>query len=121
MSSETKKIAYLKTKGLKTDLFSYSQDEIYKSLPEFDKTSSRQLSKLFKSSSISNRYSIFENLLNEGEFSFQKISLLSTADRNNLYRKHAPQIFHNAAKAILNEIDNFDYRNITHIITASCT
>jgi alpha-pyrone synthase len=122
-NDESRTQVFLKTKGLKKSLYRYSQSEIFNSLPGFDRNSERQLSMLFKNSSISNRYSIFENLLDSeiGEFSFEKISRLSTTERNDLYRQYAPKLFFDASRELIEEIDNFEVKKITHLITVSCT
>ncbi len=113
---------YLTTKGNLGNFASYSQEELLNFIDHFSPESQRLLSTLFKNSKIEYRHSIFNTLLDiKAEQNLKKISILSTAERNTLYRQTAPKVFKDAAINLFHELDNFKVSDITHVITASCT
>jgi len=84
----------------------------------------RKLKALFRASGISYRYSVLDDYARSSDFTFYpnniKHGLPGTKARGELYRKHAPALSADAIRQALNKT-TLTARDITHLITISCT
>lgn len=86
----------------------------------------RLLRAVFKATGIKKRYSIFSDFCkNPGEFTFfpndPDSSFPSTAKRMEIYKDNALDLALMAIDDCFSQIDNFNKKEITHLITVSCT
>lgn len=84
------------------------------------------LKSIYKSSGIENRYSVISDYGKlPGEFEFfpnqAGESFPTTSARMHLYKENALNLALEAIKNCLNSLDEFDKKEITHLITVSCT
>lgn len=114
--------------GIATPPFKRTQDEIADLISIGFHLNERQkkiLKKIYKSSGIETRYSVLTDYSKQpGEFEFfpntPKENFPSTSKRMNLYKDNALNLAITSIENCLNSI-KFDRRNITHLITVSCT
>ncbi|MGC4022651.1 MAG: type III polyketide synthase [Cyclobacteriaceae bacterium] len=88
-----------------------------------DEMQRRKMHAVFRSSSINTRHSVLSDYGKENDFSFYSNNknlepFPSTAKRMHEYQKHASQL---SLKAIRNCINEASIKEITHLITVSCT
>ncbi len=85
-----------------------------------DKDLERKLSVLYRQTQIDQRYSVVSSFTRDGNFHFNKQAkeLFSTADRMKIYEKEAIIL---AEKSIHDLKIDFPVKEITHLITFSCT
>jgi len=103
----------------------YSQDSIktrIKRLLNADAKTNRYIESIYQNSEIDTRYSC---ILNPDEF-FRisengKILNPSTKMRNDLFTVSARKLFVDAARSTIKNCPNTDFKDITHLITVSCT
>jgi alpha-pyrone synthase len=84
------------------------------------------LKAIYKASGIDVRYSVISDYSRvSGEFEFfpndPEGSFPTTAERMKLYKTHALPLALNAIENCLGGLDNFNKKEITHLITVSCT
>ncbi|HHF7365417.1 TPA: type III polyketide synthase [Legionella bozemanae] len=114
--------------GIATPPFMRTQDEIADLISigfHLDALQKKVLKKIYKSSGIETRYSVLTDYCKQpGEFEFfpntPKESFPSTSQRMNLYKDNALNLAITSIENCLNSIE-FDRKNITHLITVSCT
>ena len=84
------------------------------------------LKRIYKSSGIETRYSVLSDYCKlPGEFEFfpnhPDDSFPTTADRMKIYKDHALNLALAAIENCLNSLGTFNKKEITHLITISCT
>lgn len=82
---------------------------------KLDSKQASWLKKLYDTSQIDTRYSVLEDFANN---EFWKRAPPTTAQRNALYKEHAPRL---SKKACVKALQGIDPKTITHIIYVSCT
>jgi predicted naringenin-chalcone synthase len=100
--------------------------EIVADILDLEGTERRLLKRLYKATQIEYRYSVIGDYLKQrGEFEFfpndYDASFPSTAARMSLYKANALNLGLSAIENCLASIKNVDPRDITHLITVSCT
>lgn len=85
-----------------------------------DKELERKLSVLYRQTKIDKRYTVVSSFTRDGNFHFNKKqnNLFSTSERMKIYEKEALIL---AEKSIHDLNINFPVKEITHLITFSCT
>lgn len=86
----------------------------------------RLLKLVYRSTGIEYRYSVLSDYCkNPGEFEFfpndQETPFPSTASRMQIYKDNALKLALNAIKNCVTQLQNFHIKEITHLITISCT
>ncbi|WP_454780762.1 type III polyketide synthase [Legionella sp. WA2022007384] len=114
--------------GVANPPFKRTQDEIADLISvgfHLDEVQKKVLKKIYKSSGIETRYSVLTDYCKQpGQFEFfpntPKESFPSTLQRMNLYKDNALKLAIVSIENCLNSIE-FDRKEITHLITVSCT
>lgn len=88
-----------------------------------DETERRKMHAVFRASAINTRYSVLNDYGKENDFTFYPNTkglepFPSTAKRMQVYREYACTLSLNAIKK---SIDDAEIRQVTHLITVSCT
>lgn len=108
---------------------SYEQDFLRDQMKEYisdERTTQSIIHRIYSNSGIEKRHSVINDFHANGDprLFFQKdgsLSTPSTGSRNELYSKHAKQLFVDIARQLIEEQDQIGKDEITHIITVSCT
>jgi alpha-pyrone synthase len=79
---------------------------------ELDPTASTRLQKIYNSCGIDSRHTVLEDFLIENA---------STGQRMELYKEHALPLCLKAVRDCLEGLVDYDVKNISHLITFSCT
>lgn len=93
---------------------------------QLDRADSRKLGAIFNASGIDYRYSVLEDYGMESGFTFYPNTpdfepFPSTAKRMEFFRKNALELSFRAVQNMMQSIDHFDLRQVTHLITVCCT
>lgn len=93
---------------------------------QLDKEEADSLRILYRASGIESRYSVIEDYGNPKHFSFYSNSknmepFPSTKQRLELFRTQSLSLSKEAAQTCFSQIQNFDAKQITHLIVVSCT
>lgn len=108
----------------------FSQDQIFhfmKDAHQLDANNARRLEKLYQVSGIDFRHSVLNDFgKSRGEYDFfgNEIGLEpfpSTQHRGQVFESNALKLSLNAVKNCFAELKNFHQKEITHLITVSCT
>lgn len=108
----------------------FSQDQIFrfmKDAHQLDANNARRLEKLYQVSGIDFRHSVLNDFgKNRGEYDFfgNEMGLEpfpSTQDRGQIFESNALKLCLNAIKNCLSKLPSFQLKNISHLITVSCT
>lgn len=115
--------------GIATPSYTQSQAKVIemmkKHLP-LTKSEQRLLKTVYQNSGIHHRHSVLEDFIKtEESLSFfpndPTLPYPSTAERMTVYKENALTLALSAIHQCLNFKDHFDRKNITHLITVSCT
>lgn len=108
----------------------FSQEQIFefmKDAHQLDEENARRLHKLYQVSGIEHRYSVLNDFgVTKGNYSFfgNEAGLEpfpTTSQRGAIFQKTALNLCLSAIEDCLSKLKNFDVKQITHIITVSCT
>ncbi len=98
--------------------------DLLKAQPQLDRLAQRLIPGVFNASGIDTRYSVIEDYTGKGGPFFDagtgKMLSPGTGLRNELYTREAATLFVAAGKQAL-EQSGFEARDITHVVTVSCT
>lgn len=122
-------MSYITSIGIAVPDNCFNQSELGKFMVkamQLDYKNSRKLQAIFRSSGISQRYSVLDDYGKEEAFSFYPNTtdfepFPSTEKRLTLYQQHAVQLSIAAVKDCTARFQNFNLSNITHLIVVSCT
>lgn len=86
----------------------------------------RIIHRIYSNSGIEKRHTVIHDFNSNGDprFFFQKdgsMATPSTGDRNNVYTEKAKKLFVDTARKTIEENPSVTKRDITHVITVSCT
>jgi len=86
----------------------------------------RIIHRIYSNSGIEKRHTVIHDFNNNGDprFFFQKdgsMTMPSTGERNSLYTEKAKKLFVDTARKTIEDNPNIKTRDITHVITVSCT
>ncbi|MBT2531340.1 type III polyketide synthase [Arthrobacter sp. ISL-48] len=103
--------------------------DVFAAQPGLTRLGSRLVSTCFDSAAIDTRYTAVEELTMDSradnpQFFDPATGLLlnpSTKVRNDIFGREATKLFVNAAQAAVDACPDLDLRDITHLITVSCT
>ncbi len=99
--------------------------DLFAAQPGFDRKSQRLVGAAFDAAAIDTRHTVLPHLaggsgdglpVRDGD----RLLMPSTGDRNDEYRRRAPELFAEAARSALAE-SGLDARAVTHVVTVSCT
>lgn len=107
----------------------YKQDFLRDRMKEYvsdNRTTKSIIHRIYSNSGITKRHSVINDFRQNGHarFFFQKDGSLaapSTGSRNEVYSRHAKELFVEVARKLVNENASIDAKEITHVITVSCT
>lgn len=108
----------------------FSQEQIFefmKSAHQLDEQNARRLHKLYQVSGIAHRHSVLEDFGEpKGDYPFfgnepGLTPFPTTAQRGIIFQQNALNLCLSAIDDCLKNLKNFDVKQITHIITVSCT
>ena len=93
---------------------------------DLDEHYEKLLQDIYDATGIINRYSIFpDGSLNNTDVIFfpnkERKTFLSTSERMQIYKEHAPTLAVKAIKQCLAEKEDISPSDVTHLITVSCT
>ncbi len=108
----------------------FSQEQIFsfmKDAHQLDDNNSRRLESLYKGSGIDFRHSVINDFGKErGDYDFFGNDLglepfPTTSKRGDIFQSHALNLSLTAIDDCTKNLKNFDKKNVTHLITVSCT
>lgn len=107
----------------------YKQDFLRDRMKEYvsdNRATKSIIHRIYSNSGITKRHSVINDFRQNGHarFFFQKDGSLAsptTGSRNEVYSSHAKKLFVDVARKLLNENPSFEAKDITHVITVSCT
>ena len=122
-------MSYITSIGIAVPDNRFAQSEIGKFMVnamQLDYENSRKLQAIFRSSGISQRYSVLDDYGKEKDFTFYPNTsgfepFPSTEKRLALYQEHAVQLSTAAIKDCVGKLAGFNLKSITHLIVVSCT
>lgn len=105
--------------------YSYQQQEVGAQMLEWtlDPRDKRLVRMLYRHSGIDTRHSVIADW-GDSFFAVAEDSTPiqpSTEERNNIYTREASVLATDLGRKVLNRSDNFSAKDITHVVTASCT
>lgn len=115
--------------GTANPLYQRNQDELSELISSISNLSVAQkkiLRAVYRATGIKKRYSVLNDFCKTpGEFTFfpndPNASFPSTAQRMEIYKANALNLALKAISDCFNQLDNFNKKEITHLITVSCT
>lgn len=111
--------------GTATPPFRFSREEVLKFMIEAHGLDSREagrLTKLYENSGIENRYSVISDFKSSNPGSaFFANNFPTTTQRGQLYEEQAKQIAKAAVENLFSDLRTILPKQITHLITVSCT
>ncbi len=118
--------AYIHQIEQRVPKFSYTQNDLRDRMKEIvkgDEKDRRLLHYIYGRSGINTRYSVVDDFNKEGSFELffnGQGDSPGTKSRNDIYIKKGRQLFVDVARQLL-DTSEFDAKEITHLITVSCT
>lgn len=108
---------------------SYQQQFLRDRMKEYlggNRATERIIHRIYSASGIQKRHSIINDFNANGSarLFFEKdgsLSTPSTGNRNDLYTQYSKKLFTDVAQQLIQQQEQFDADDITHVITVSCT